>query len=207
MRMRHRRLTLTGVSILSEDPCGDAGEPSAKTAQQSCLVLVTLRALECPQLTTEHHHRQCTRHGMHEYDAHAPPRPHRQSHSAAGLHHGGASLEHPAHALSRGVSASAGDPAALDATALQSALAHGGRELTVFPATTLVTGFAGSVLDALLGVGVNEAVAAIFGRQPVPVDLAQLFEDALKEIDRIVGDRIAELRLRATTPCFQDADA
>lgn len=35
--------------------------------------------------------------------------------------------------------------------------------------------------------------AAVFGSGDVPVDLAQLIDDALTEVDRIVGERISEV--------------
>lgn len=35
--------------------------------------------------------------------------------------------------------------------------------------------------------------AAVFGSGDVPVDFAQLIDDALTQVDRIVGERISEV--------------
>ena len=75
----------------------------------------------------------------------------------------------------------------------QAGLSHSGRQLNLFTAVAAPTGLASSVLDAFIGVAAGEATDAIFGSQVVPIDLSQLINDALKEIDRIVGDNIAEV--------------
>ena len=75
----------------------------------------------------------------------------------------------------------------------QAGLDRSGRQLNLFAAVAALTGLASSVLDAFIGVAAGAATDAIFGSQIVPVDLSQLINDALEEIDRIVGDNIAEV--------------
>ena len=67
------------------------------------------------------------------------------------------------------------------------------RQLALNPAAAAAASLASSILDGFIGVAAGHATAAIFGTQVVPVDLAQLINDALEEIDRIVGDNIAEV--------------
>ena len=73
-------------------------------------------------------------------------------------------------------------------------LDRSGRQLNLFTAVAALTSLSASILDGFIGVAAGAATDAIFGTQVVPVDLAQLINDALEEIDRIVADNIAEVR-------------
>lgn len=87
------------------------------------------------------------------------------------------------------------------ATSLSSTAGGSGRQLQAVPAVvvTAVTVLADKVLSAMIAFATGRAGTAIFGSQAVPVNLAQLINDALTEVDRIVGDRIAEVRIKTVT--------
>lgn len=50
------------------------------------------------------------------------------------------------------------------------------------------------LIGEVVGIGTGALVDVLFGKD-VPVNLAELFDDALKEVDRIGGDQIAAVRI------------
>ena len=116
------------------------------------------------------------------------------SESAAGL------LDNPHEALLPRIAALHDDSYAATDLAAVDGLDRSGRQLNLFTAVAALTSLSASILDGFIGVAAGAATDAIFGTQVVPVDLAQLINDALEEIDRIVADNIAEVRSARPSP-------